>query len=115
MNAPTRFENLRAVEPWKFLCVDGVAIVQMVLPKANDVIPQHAHSYDHHTLVASGRVRVWADGKHIGDYGEREAILIRAGQKHLIAALEDNSVAYCIHNASREGKVEILAEHKLGA
>lgn len=111
--APSRFENVRAVEPWTFLCCDGVAIVQMVLPKTNDVIPQHVHGHDHHTLVARGRVRVWADGKHIGDYGEREAVLIRAGQKHLIAALEDNSVAYCIHNASREGKIEILAEHKL--
>lgn len=115
MNAPTEFKNIRAVDPWQMLCCDGVAIVQMVLPKANDVIPQHAHAYDHHTLVARGRVRVWADGRNIGEYGEREAVLIRAGQKHLIVALEDNSVAYCIHNASREGKVEILAEHKLGA
>lgn len=113
MNAPALVDP-RPITPWQMLCCDGVAIVQMVIEKRNDAIPQHAHKYDHHTLVARGRFRVWADGKHIGDYGEREAILIRAGQKHIIAALEDNSVAYCIHNASREGKIEILAEHKIG-
>lgn len=110
---PTAFTNVRKVEPWHMLCADGVAIVQMVLERANDVIPQHAHKYGHHTLIARGRVRVWADGAWIGDFGERQAVFIAAGKKHLIAALEDNSVAYCIHNASREGKVEILAEHNL--
>lgn len=113
MNAPAKFENVRQVEPWQMLCCDGVAIVQMVMEKKNDAIPQHSHKYPHHTLIARGRVRVWADGKHIGDFGEREAVFIAAGVKHLFAALEDNTVAYCIHNASREGKVEILAEHKL--
>lgn len=115
MNAPTDFKDLRAVEPWQMLCADGVAIVQMVLPLKDNVIPQHSHAHPHHTLIARGAVRVWADGKHIGDYMEREAVFVAAGVKHLFAALQDNTVAYCIHNVSREGEIEILAKHKLGA
>ena len=113
MNAPTEFKDVRPVKPWQMLCADGVAIVQMVLEKRNDAIPQHSHEYPHHTLIARGSVRVWADGVHIGDYVEREAVFIAAGVKHLFVALEDNTVAYCIHN-TRDGEVEIRAEHKVG-
>lgn len=112
---PTSFKDIRGITPWQILCADGVAIVQMVMEKANDAIPQHSHAYDHHTLIARGSVRVWADDKHIGDYGEREAVFVRAGCKHLFAALQDNTVAYCIHNTHGGDAVEILAEHKLGA
>src|SRR5258705_4799541 len=37
--------------------------------KAGTFIGQHAHKYDHGHLVAAGEVRLFLDGKEIGDYG----------------------------------------------
>lgn len=90
---------------------DGLFVKQMHILKAGTRVPQHAHVYDHLTMLATGSVRVWKDGALDGDYIAPTGIMIAAGIKHTFEALEDDTVAYCIHAAT--GEVPIMAEHQL--
>lgn len=90
---------------------DGIFIKQMAIAKAGTFVPQHSHFYDHTSMVAAGSVRVWCDGKPLGDFRAPTGILIRAHKKHLMQALEDDTVIYCIHNISRTGELEVAEEH----
>lgn len=97
------------------LLADGIFVKQMLIPKKGEAVPQHSHKYGHHTFVARGSVAVFLHNReHIGNYKEMQAVYIRPDAQHLIMALEDDTLCYCIHNVSREGKVEILAENKIG-
>lgn len=93
--------------------IDGIFVKQMLLRRAGQYAPQHAHRYDHLSMLAAGSVRVWADGVCLGDKTAPTGICIPANQKHVFLALEDNSVLYCIHNVSRADSVEITEEHEL--
>lgn len=92
---------------------DGIFIKQMIVAKAGTYVPQHAHTWDHVSMLAAGAVRVWKDGALDGDYTAPTAIEIKAGVKHMFAALADNTIIYCIHNISRTGEVDIMEEHQL--
>lgn len=85
----------------------------MHLKRAGTLIPQHAHIYPHTTMIAKGRLRVWKEGTLLGDFEAPRPIYIEAGAKHTLLALEDDTLAYCIHNVARTGAVEIHAEHQL--
>jgi len=74
----------------------------------------HHHTYDHVTLVASGKVRVKFEAVLEGDLPEEEMEYIgssmfvtRSYRKHEITALEDNTVVCCIH-AIRNVEGEII-------
>jgi quercetin dioxygenase-like cupin family protein len=75
----------------------GVFVKAYTIAKANTVIPQHSHAYDHISYVASGVVRVWADGQPLGEFVAPTGIVIRAGVKHLFQTMEDATVLLCIH------------------
>lgn len=92
---------------------DEVFIKQMLIAKAGTFIPQHTHTYDHTSMLAVGRVRVWAGDAEPHDYTAPTGFLIAAGVKHTFLALEDNTIVYCIHNVSRTGEVDILDEHSI--
>ena len=92
---------------------DGVFIKQLSLPRAGLVVPQHAHVYEHTSMLAAGSVRVWAGGKLIGDKVAPTGIVIAARVKHTFLSLEPNTVLYCIHNVDRTGEVDIAEEHSL--
>ena len=118
MNAPEKFYlekmgevTLTPVElkEWT-VAVDGICIKQFTLEKAGHAIGQHAHTYDHHSMVALGSVRVWADGKLVGDFSAPSPVFIKAGTQHQIMALEDGVVFYCIHNLHGEDDISILAQ-----
>lgn len=111
---PTEFTERR--EHWgnEILCCDGVFIKQMPFPRRGDAIPAHSHKYAHHTLIARGRARVWGDEQDLGEFGEGQAVYVAAGVEHLFLALEDNTLAYCIHNLHGKEEVEILAENRTG-
>lgn len=109
-------QNLQPQElgNWEFHCVDGVFVKQMHLPTANIVVPQHLHRYDHNTLLAAGKLRVWKRDEWIGDYFAPTCLFIEAHTPHTFMSLADNTVAYCIHNVSRSGgAVDIVGEHQL--
>ena len=92
----------------------GVYIRQIVVKKKDSLIPQHAHAYDHTTLLVKGSVRVWEDRVYKGERIAPCGIYIRAGVKHGFRTLEDDTILYCIHNAARLGHVEVSGEHQLG-
>lgn len=95
----------------EFHDADDIFFKRYTLPK-DALVPQHAHDYDHTTLIAKGRIRVWCDGDILGDVESPQALLIRAGAKHTFLALEE-SVLYCIHNMRGREDYKISEEHEL--
>ena len=98
---------------WEHTSVDGLFIKQMGPMPLGTVIPQHAHRYDHTSLIARGRVRVWEDGVQTGEYAAPHPLFIRAQVKHSFLALEPDTLIFCIHNVSRTAQVEIHEYHDI--
>lgn len=92
---------------------DGVYIRQINVPMSGTALPQHAHVWDHLTMLAAGRVAVWKDGVYDQAYDAPTGIFIKAGAKHSFVTLQDNTVLYCIHAMHGEDKAAVLAEHDL--
>lgn len=84
-----------------------------VVKLAGTVIPTHAHSYDHVTLLAVGRLRIWADDELLGEFTGPTGILIRAKAKHRMLTLTDGVVFACIHALHGTADVEIDEEHHI--
>jgi quercetin dioxygenase-like cupin family protein len=82
-------------------CVANLFAKQMHFAKAGDAEEGHQHQFDHLTLLAAGSVRVVVEGKET-DFKAPHMIYIHAEKNHRLVALEDNTVAYCIH-ALRDG------------
>jgi quercetin dioxygenase-like cupin family protein len=82
-------------------CVANLFCKQMVFAKAGDVEQGHCHAFDHTTLLGSGSVMVKVNGRST-KFKAPQMIFIKAELEHEITALEDNTVAYCIH-ALRSG------------
>ena len=95
---------------WEFVDCNGIFIKQMPLKDAGMAVPQHAHDYDHYTMLATGSLKVIKDGVEIGVFKAPKPIFIEAGAKHLLISMEPNTLAYCIHRVDRMG---IAEEHKL--
>jgi quercetin dioxygenase-like cupin family protein len=92
---------------------DGVFIKQMVIRSYGTIVPQHAHVWDHTSMLAAGSVAVWREGQFDRTYDAPAAIFIKAGVKHLFQSLMPNTIIYCIHNLHGEQAVKILEEHQL--
>ena len=97
----------------EFALGDDIFVKQMMLDEAGMLVPQHAHRYDHTSMLAVGRIHAWADQQDLGEFKAPAAIFIKKGVKHTFLSLEDNVVIYCIHNVSRSGEIEIAEEHQL--
>jgi len=82
-------------------CVANLFAKQMHFAKVGDVEQGHKHEFDHLTLLAAGSLRVTVEGKAT-DFKAPHMIYIHAEKQHELTALEDNTVAYCIH-ALRDG------------
>lgn len=93
---------------------DDIFYKQIRLEK-DQLVPQHAHDYDHTTLLAAGAVRMWCDGELIGDIEAPRAMLILAGKKHAFLALKDGTLLYCIHNLRGKPGYKHSEEHQLWA
>jgi len=96
--------------------VDGVFVKATTFRHAGMFAPQHAHEFAHLSYIASGSVRVFADGVLLGDFTAPASIVIPAGVKHLFEILADDTVVLCIHNADRlddEGEPAVREEHQL--
>jgi quercetin dioxygenase-like cupin family protein len=92
----------------KMSCVKNLWTRQMYFAKAGDANEGHIHNYDHTTLLAYGSVRVHVDGKTT-DFKAPQMIYIQAGKSHHIEALEDGTVAYCVH-ALRDANTEEIID-----
>lgn len=92
----------------KITCVKNLWTRQMFFAKAGDANEGHVHNYDHITLLAHGSVRVHVDDKTT-DFKAPHMIYIQAGKSHFIEALEDGTVAYCVH-ALRDANTEEIID-----
>ena len=82
---------------WEHTAPDGLFIKQMFLKDSGTVIPQHAHAYDHTSMLAKGRIRAWADDELLGDFEAPYPLFIKAHIKHTFLSLENDTIIYCIH------------------
>lgn len=82
-------------------CVSSVYIRQMEFKKAGDTEQGHSHQFDHQTLLARGSLKITLEGVE-NVYHAPHVIFIRKDHTHELVALEDNTLAYCIH-ALRDG------------
>lgn len=82
-------------------CVANLFSRQMHFKKAGDTEHGHTHPFDHLTLLASGSLRVTVNDETT-EFKAPHMIYIKAEFNHELVALEDNTVAFCIH-ALRKG------------
>lgn len=85
----------------KLGCVANLFSRMMHFEKAGDTEIGHTHAFDHLTLLASGSLKVNVDGV-CTEFKAPHMIYIHKDKVHELIALEDNTVAYCIH-ALRDG------------
>ena len=64
-------------------------------------------SDDHITLLAHGSVKVHVEG-NTTEFKAPHMIYIQAGKSHFIEALEDGTVAYCVHALREKGTEDII-------
>jgi quercetin dioxygenase-like cupin family protein len=80
---------------------DGLYVYAMHFEKIGDENIGHSHDYDHHTLIARGRVRVDVEGRTT-EVEEFELVFVKRGLVHKFTALEDNTVAVCLSILKKE-------------
>ncbi len=85
-------------------CVSNLWVRQMHFRKAGDMNEGHVHNFDHITLLACGSVKVHVEGQ-VTEFKAPHLIYISKGKSHFIEALEDDTVATCLH-ALRTGERE---------
>lgn len=73
----------------------------MHFKKAGDTEQGHAHIFDHLTLLAKGSLKVTVNGVAT-DFKAPHMIYITKDAVHELVALEDDTLAFCIH-ALRDG------------
>ena len=72
--------------------------------KAGDQNEGHVHNFDHITLLSKGSVEVNVEG-NVSQFKAPHLIYITKGKAHFIKALEDDTIACCVH-ALRTGERE---------
>ena len=77
-------------------CVANLYSRMMHFKKAGDVEHGHTHQFDHLTLLAAGALRVTVEGS-TSEFKAPHMIYIHKDKNHELTALEDGTVAYCIH------------------
>lgn len=90
----------------------------MPFNKAGDVVDGHEHNFDHTTYVVRGALLIESlnpDGTVKKSATKRASdgfnwVLIKAGVRHRITALEDNSIGHCIY-AHRNPQGEVVQEY----
>jgi len=85
-------------------CVSNLWLRQMHFVKIGDQNEGHKHNFDHMTLLAKGSVEVDVEGEKT-TFKAPHMIYITAGKSHYLTALEDDTLAYCVH-ALRTGERE---------
>ena len=82
-------------------CVANLYSRQMYFKNKGDVEVGHTHQFDHLTLLANGSLKIVVDGVE-SVFAAPHMIYIHKDKVHELTALEDNTVAFCIH-ALRDG------------
>jgi hypothetical protein len=93
----------------KIGCVANLYSRMMHFQKAGDTEHTHTHQFDHLTLLAAGSVKCVVNGKDTV-FKAPHMIYIKKDEEHAFTALEDNTVAYCIHAMRIGERVEDIAD-----
>ena len=88
-------------------CVANLFSRMMHFEKAGDIEVGHAHTFDHLTLLAKGKLKVTVEGVAT-EFTAPHMIYIRKDKMHELVALADETVAYCIHALRDKENNEIL-------
>ena len=88
---------------------DNLWSKQMHFLKAGDVEQGHKHCFSHFTLLATGKLSIRVEDKTT-KFTAPHMIFIAAEKEHELTALEDNTVAYCIHPLRDGDQVEDILD-----
>jgi quercetin dioxygenase-like cupin family protein len=86
----------------KMSCVANLFSRMMHFQKKGDKEGGHSHVFNHLTLLAKGSLEVTVDGQATV-FSAPHMIYIRKDKLHELVALEDDTLAFCIH-ALRDGE-----------
>lgn len=86
----------------RIMCVSNVFSRMMYFFKAGDVEQGHKHTFDHATLLSSGKLKIELLDEENNVKAEKiftapDFIFIGKDDIHRLTALEDNTIAVCIH------------------
>lgn len=94
-------------------CVSNVFCKMMHFKKAGDVETGHKHQFDHVTLIAKGSLQIEIEGVKT-EFKAPHVAFIRKEVIHELTALEDDTIAYCIHGLrDGEGVDDIIAPENI--
>lgn len=88
----------------KMVSVSNLWVRMMHFEKTGDRNEGHVHNFDHITLLSKGSVEVDVEGQKT-NFVAPHMIYIAAGKRHFLTALEDDTIASCLH-ALRTGERE---------
>ena len=80
----------------KISVVANTWIKAMRFNNVGDTLEGHAHTFNHQTVIANGKIRVTVEGKDT-DFEAPQVVFIQAGKEHKLTALEAGSMAFCVH------------------
>jgi hypothetical protein len=83
----------------------NILLREMIFENAGDSIIGHEHTFDHTTYIPHGALRVElldAEGDAVKSVVKRASerhnwVLIKAGVRHRITAVEDGSIGHCVY------------------
>ena len=90
-------------------CVSNLFCRQMIFEKSGDVEIGHYHAFDHITFLSSGKLKVTVNDK-ITEFTAPQMIFISKDYRHELTALQNNTVAYCIHALRNGDKVDDILD-----
>jgi len=92
-----------------FGCVSNLYHRQMHFLKAGDTEQGHKHKFDHLTLLAAGSLKVIVEGEET-IFKAPQMILITKEKIHQLVAMEDNTIAHCIHVLRHDDGINDILE-----
>lgn len=93
----------------KIGCVANLYSRMMHFKCAGDIEYGHTHQFDHLTLLANGSLKIVVEGIAT-EFKAPHMIYIHKDKKHELVALENNTVAYCIHALRNGNKVDDIID-----
>lgn len=98
------------MEPKVCLIMSGnLYMRQMRFENVGDVEHGHCHVFDHITLLATGSLKIRAQGQETV-FQAPAAIKILANEIHELEAVEANTLAYCVHALRDAVTEEVLPD-----
>ena len=98
----------------KIACVANLYTREMKFEKAGDTELGHKHPFNHITFLSSGKLKVETEFG-ISEFTAPHMIYIHKDYLHELTALEDNTVAYCVHALRDKDTEEILDSSQIPA